>query len=185
MNVDVARRVVADSQDPRCRIECVSGFAARPGKLLALTQRNSIGHDRVRHEVESQHVAGRRIKRRIRDRTRAVLRNRPKRVHHAARAVGKLVGEPPLVAERRMSSAWQALKIRHPVVRTIRRFLVRPVAGLREVKRFHRGEPRSVAVATLIRQIAAERFAVTLLRGDGRSVNNIFRPLWRGLHPID
>ncbi len=84
-----------------------------------------------------------------------------------------------------MRSARQALKIRHPVVGTIRRFFVRRVAGLGEVKRFHRSEPRSVAVATLIRQIAAERFAVALLSSNGRSVNNIFWPLRRGLHPID
>src|SRR5216683_4959319 len=42
-----------------------------------------------------------------------------------------------------------------------------------------------MTVATLIRQIAAKRFTVALLGRNGRSMNNIFRPLRRGLHPLD
>src|ERR1700677_1816029 len=113
--------------------------------------------------------------------TRPIWRPR----YRSSRAVGKFVGEPPLQPKRSMSSAGKSLEIRDPVVGAKRRFPIGRIAGLRKVQRFYRGKPGGVAVTTLIGFVAAELDTVSLFCSYSGSVHNIFRPLWRGLHPLD
>src|SRR5262245_5872058 len=101
----------------------------------------------------------------------------PKSVHHAAGAVGKFVGPPPLVAVGRVSSSRKSLKVRDPVVGAEGSFLVSGVAGLRVVKGFDGGQTGAVAVAALIGLIAAKILSVALFGGDGCAVHDVLWPL--------
>ena len=160
-----------NTQNARRSIERVAGR----GQLGKLAKWTAVGHHGIGHKIETKNVS-RRVKSGIGHRSSAVrnlcdrrkrtqqvrfvarrpFRNSPERVHHAARTVRKLIGEPPLIGEWRVRVSRQSLKISDPIVRTIGRFLVGGVAGLRVVKRFYCRKPRRVAVATLIRKIAAK-----------------------------
>src|SRR6202012_327015 len=80
----------------------------------------------------------------------------------------------------------EPLPVTDPVVSAIGGFFVRRVAGLGEIQRLYGGKPRAVAIATLIREIAAKVFEAAPLFGrDGRAVDNKFRPSRCCFHPFD
>src|SRR6266478_610135 len=115
---------------------------------------------------------------------RRPFRDSPESIHHSPRPIGKFVGEPPLSAERGVGRSGKALKISDPIVGPIRRFLVGRVSRLCIIQCFNSSEPRTVAIATLIWDIAAKILEAAALFGrDGSTVNDIFRPSRGGLHP--
>src|SRR6266700_4073538 len=87
---------------------------------------------------------------------RSPFRHGPKRIHHSARPVGKFIGEPPLIAEGRVSASRKPLKVRDPVVRTVGRFLVCRVSCPGVVQRFDSRESRTMTIAALIGHVTAE-----------------------------
>src|ERR1700731_1880796 len=113
------------------------------------------------------------------------FRHRPESIHHPSRTVRIFVRKPPLRGKRRMSMARKSLKIRDPVVGAKRRISIADIAGFGEVECLHCGEPGSMAVAALIRLIAAEVVAVALLGCDGRAVHDVLRPFVSCRHPLD
>ena len=117
--------------------------------------------------------------------SRSPLGNSPECIHQAAGTVGKFVGKPPLLAERRMRPCWQSLKIGHPIEGSHRFFAIRFVSSACKVQRFDRSQPGRVTVATLIRFIAAKIRAVPLLGRHQCSVNAILRPLRSRFHPFN
>src|SRR5271165_495778 len=102
--------------------------------------------------------------------------NCPECIHHPARTVGKLIGEPPLVEERRVGSPRKALKITHEIERSVSLLLVTRIAGLGVVERFDGSQSRAMAIATLGRRIAAVILAVPLFSRDERSMNDVLGP---------
>src|ERR1700733_8207331 len=109
----------------------------------------------------------------------------PERIHQTTRAIGKFVGEPPLVAERSVCLFWHALKVGDPIKRSEGCISVRGVTRLGIIKRLSGRQPRRVAVTTLIWIGTAERFAISLLRRYQRTINLILRPAWGRFHPFN
>src|SRR6267142_2467470 len=113
------------------------------------------------------------------------FRNRPECIHHSARTVGKLIGEPPLVEEGCVGSAREALKITDEIERSVSLLLVGCIACLGIVERFNGSQSGAMAIATLGRRIAAIVLAVSLFGRDECSVNDVLGPLGCGFYPID
>src|ERR1700692_5097182 len=116
---------------------------------------------------------------------RRPFRHRPESIHHPSRTVRIFVRKPPLRRKRRMSIARKSLKIGDPVVGTKRRISIADIAGFGEVERLHCGEPGSMAVAALIRLIAAEVDAIALLGCNRSAVDDVLGPFGSGLDPLD
>ncbi len=116
---------------------------------------------------------------------RSPFRYRPERIHHSARPVGELIGEPPLRAERRMRPRGKPLEICHPVIGPVSRFLICNISGPRVIQSLDRSQPRAMAVAALVRQVAAEvLWPAPLLCRHHCAVHHILRPLRRRLYPL-
>src|ERR1700723_3862170 len=113
------------------------------------------------------------------------FRHGPESIHHPSRTVRIFVGKPPLCRERGMRIARKSLEIGDPVVRTERGISIADLASSGEVERLRGGEPGGMAVAALIRLIAAEVNAVALLGCDGRAVHDVLRPLVSCRDPLD
>src|SRR5580698_4153590 len=115
---------------------------------------------------------------------RRPLRNCPEAIHQAPGAVGEFVSKPPLFAERGVSFARKTLKVSHPIKRAKCLFFVTLISGSLKVQRLDGREACRVAVATLVRFVAAEIHTVALLGSYGRSVNAILRPFGSRFHPL-
>src|SRR5580698_188064 len=113
------------------------------------------------------------------------LGNGPKAIHQTPWAVGEFVGEPPLVAVRRVGFAGQTLKIRYPIERAKSFFFVGFIPCLCEIQGFDSSEPCGVAIAALIWLVAAETRTIALFGSNGGSVDAILRPLGSRLYPLD
>src|SRR5271170_2393413 len=116
---------------------------------------------------------------------RCPIGNSPEGIHHSSRSIGKLIREPPLIAERSMGLPRESLKVSDPVVGPVCFFFVGHVPCLGIVQSLDGGQPRAMAIATLVRSVAAEFLSITLFRSDGCAVNDVLWPFRRGLHPID
>ena len=112
-DIDIFGRGVMQRENVRSLFPCVAFVI----QACLACDRHPADGDTCRREVESQHIDRIRVEGRIRDAAGTVsdpgndrqrsqqmrlvcwrpLGNRP--VHHAARAVGEFIGEPPLVAE--------------------------------------------------------------------------------------
>src|ERR1039458_2159503 len=103
---------------------------------------------------------------------RRPFRHGPESIHHPSRTVRIFVGKPPLRRERGVSVERESLEIGHPVVRTKRGISIADIAGFGEVERLRGREPGSMAVAALIRLIAAEIDAIALLGCDRSAVRS-------------
>src|ERR1700691_103243 len=84
-----------------------------------------------------------------------------------------------------MGRGRKPLKIRNPVIGSIRSLFVSNVPGPGIVKGFNGSKPCAMTVTALVRQVAAEFFAVALFRRDHRTVHHVLGPLWRSLHPLN
>src|SRR6202035_3076425 len=109
----------------------------------------------------------------------------PESIHHSSWTVRIFVGKPPLRRERGMSVEGKPLEISDPVVRTERSISIGDVAGFCKVERLRRGEPGGVAIAALIRLIAAEVKAIPLLGCDHGTVYEDVGPFGSGPDPLD
>src|SRR6266699_2221181 len=117
---------------------------------------------------------------------RSPFRHGPKRIHHSARPVGKFIGEPPLIAEGRVSASRKPLKVRDPVVRTVGRFLVCRVSCPGVVQRFDSRESRTMTIAALIGHVTAEILEAASLFGcNCCAMYDVLGPLRRSLHPLN
>ena len=201
LNVDVAGSGVTDGEGVSGVVEGVALLV----EVFAASDGFSADGYGVGDKIQAQNIGGVGVERGIGDRAGAVgdfcdRRERaeqmgfidggpfgdcPEGVHHAARAIGEFVGEPPLGAVGSMSDSGKALEIRDPIVGAIGGFFVSGVAGLRVVEGFDGGKTGAVAVAALRGKIAAEFVAVTLLGGDGCAGVDVFGPLLGGLNPFD
>src|ERR1700704_2251227 len=84
-----------------------------------------------------------------------------------------------------MSLSWKTLEIRYPVVGTESSFPVRCVSSLRVIERLHCRQTCGMAVAALIRKVAAEIHAIALLGGHRGAVHDVLRPCRCRLHPLN
>src|SRR5580698_4874637 len=110
---------------------------------------------------------------------RSPLRDRPERVHQAARTIRKLVCEPPLVAKGRMRARRHALEVSYPVIRPESFLLISSVSCLGVINSFHSGQAGCMAITALVRIIAAEALAIALLVRNCCAMDNILGPLRR------
>ena len=84
-----------------------------------------------------------------------------------------------------MSIERKSPEIGDPIVRTKRGISIADIAGFGEVERLCGGEPGSMAVAALIRLIAAEVDAIALLGCDRSAVHDVLGPFGSALDPLD
>src|SRR5271169_5898179 len=201
LNVYVSGACVADGKSVGRVVESVSLLI----ELLAAADDFPADGYEVRNKIDAQCIGGIRVESGIGDGAGAVrnfsnrgygaqqvrlirwgpVGNGPKRIHHPARAIGKLVREPPLIAEGSVRGSGKPLKISDPIVGAISRFFVGTIASFRVVEGFDSSQPRAVAIAALVWQIAAEFLAVSLFGCDGRAMNDVLRPFRGRFHPFD
>src|SRR5580704_13070975 len=109
----------------------------------------------------------------------------PESVHHPSRAIGKLVGKPPLRAKWSVRSSGEPLKICNPVISPVGRFLIGNVSRPGVVESLNGSKPRTMAIATLIGGIATVVLkTASLFGGHQCAVHHVLGPPGCGLHPI-